>query len=915
MRSVLAAALGLAAVLSLVTGTPEVHAQANGPMIISGLAPDAFGHFDTDTCLACTNDRLVQGLCDNQCSTCRDGEHFIFAGDSSTAGCATYNDDKTTCRMAWQRNQVGLALSCFYDDATDLCAPCTADGELNATCDEVCSRCADETRNILAGGSFPDSCRAFDGNETNCNAAYQVDGFSTARVSCFYDGATNECHACGVAEQLSFACTNTCSVCTDENRTSFAAGPGDGCPNFDDDDETCEATWGYSAGFVPTSCFFTDGSDQNQGGFLFIQDGFDRLAPLVTNGKTLAVCIGCNGTTALEGFVGGFTKSILPGLGWTREIINDPVDIAAFLDGSAEETVADAGIVYMPSEQTDGPHFGIGPDQIAVLNANAAALASFVGAGGGIFALNQTRSPGGFEWLKAILPDFAKRYGGTCTGEPALTPAGQGTFPNVTPEILEDTDNDGSGYFLGFGGLAVLATQSCHDVTCKDPEHQTFAGGPSNDICPAISEEPTCDASWYITQGGVAAPCSFVNGELEMCIGCGRNEQGEDPCTNTCQGCDDPARTGRVDSCEQIPSEDEATCGISWQFDFGGVNGSCFFDEAAGFCRVCNAENERLGLCTNVCEPPAAARAVVIGIGGVAEPTSTPVSTSTPQPTSTPEPTATVEATAEATTTPEPTGTPSATETAAPVATETATPEVTATLTPVPTTSPTPVAAGPLRSFQCYAVQQGPFTTIPDVQLADQFGSGMIDLRRTRRLCAPADVGGTDPGAPSDARHLLGYNLHGRAPRFQPVKHVAITNVFGTIDADVLRPVLLYTPTRKSLEADPGPPPADLDHFQCYAVEGARQRASDLAVVDQFGNLSVDVKKPLWLCAPADKNGGGIVDGSRGLMCYRVRNRRPPQFPGRDPVFVHDQFGPREVRMQRPTELCIPSTIGGGSGE
>jgi hypothetical protein len=226
----------------------------------------------------------------------------------------------------------------------------------------------------------------------------------------------------------------------------------------------------------------------------------------------------------------------------------------------------------------------------------------------------------------------------------------------------------------------------------------------------------------------------------------------------------------------------------------------------------------------------------------------------------------------------------------------------------VPVATTTPVA-GPLRSFQCYAVHQGPFTEIPGVAVSDQLGVGTTDLERTKRLCAPADVGGTDPSAPADVRHLLGYDLGGRVPRFAARKHVLVINDFGTIDADVLRPVLLLTPTRKSLTADPGPPGADLDHFQCYHVEGARQRANDLSVVDQFGSLTVDVKRPLRLCLPASKNEEGIVEGSRALMCYRIRNQRPPQFPGRNPLFVHDQFGPRAIRMKRPTELCVPSTI------
>ena len=63
-------------------------------------------------------------------------------------------------------------------------------------------------------------------------------------------------------------------------------------------------------------------------------------------------------------------------------------------------------------------------------------------------------------------------------------------------------------------------------------------------------------------------------------------------------------------------------------------------------------------------------------------------------------------------------------------------------------------------NFLCYKVGATPgspkFRPIAGVKIVDQFGSRMIDLRKIKKLCTPADTG-FDPGAPTHANHLLCY--------------------------------------------------------------------------------------------------------------------------------------------------------------
>jgi hypothetical protein len=92
-------------------------------------------------------------------------------------------------------------------------------------------------------------------------------------------------------------------------------------------------------------------------------------------------------------------------------------------------------------------------------------------------------------------------------------------------------------------------------------------------------------------------------------------------------------------------------------------------------------------------------------------------------------------------------------------------------------------------------------------------------------------------------------------------------------------------------------------------VKGAKTRADDLPVRDQFGELTEDVKRPFRLCVAADKNGEGILHGSEALMCYAIKPARRPRFTGRAPLFIHDQFASRTIGIKRPTELCVPATM------
>lgn len=184
----------------------------------------------------------------------------------------------------------------------------------------------------------------------------------------------------------------------------------------------------------------------NQDGWLFMQSALQNLASsasLTTANRTV-VALGSN-TSALTAAQSAFSFSSLAGLGgWT--FVSVP-DIAAFSTAQFASTLASAGIVMLDSGSQVGG--GRTSAEESVLTANASALNSFVGAGGGLFS-----QAGTYGWLSALVPGLtvATRE---LTGL-TLTPSGNGAFPG-----LNNSDLSSGPYhqnFTNLGSIPVLAT-------------------------------------------------------------------------------------------------------------------------------------------------------------------------------------------------------------------------------------------------------------------------------------------------------------------------------------------------------------------------------------------------------------------------------------------------------------------------
>ncbi len=201
-----------------------------------------------------------------------------------------------------------------------------------------------------------------------------------------------------------------------------------------------------------------------------------------------------------------------------------------------------------------------------------------------------------------------------------------------------------------------------------------------------------------------------------------------------------------------------------------------------------------------------------------------------------------------------------------------------------------------------------------------------IDLRKSIGLCAPASLEGElviDPVAHLEAYDLRVTKTAPRQPRHGDSIH-HVVNRFGELKLQVETEDRLLAPTAKAIGTGGVAPlgTSSADNLKCYDAKVARGPRGgpvyptfttlQVAIEDQFGPRVLRVTKPTRFCAPADLNGVDPAAPTEGryLVCYQVRvastKPKQPKFVA-TAVSTHPAFGPEALSVTKPDEICLPS--------
>lgn len=217
-------------------------------------------------------------------------------------------------------------------------------------------------------------------------------------------------------------------------------------------------------------------------------------------------------------------------------------------------------------------------------------------------------------------------------------------------------------------------------------------------------------------------------------------------------------------------------------------------------------------------------------------------------------------------------------------------------------------AASPVRGVPSFKPQQ--------VTIIDRFGEKLTDVTETVGFCSPAST--NDEGVLDANTHLAVYKIvdshrESRHNTSQSSRHTVV-NQFGTLDIYVKKMDRLMVPSRMSVSEFPNFPPLTdhVDSYTCYAITAAeRFPKNEVEVEDQFGKLTVEIKKPNALCVPAKINDKAIKQLTNNLVCYETARIAKPGKPKRvkDRIRLTNLFGNEALRLTSLDDFCVPSVI------
>ncbi len=224
-----------------------------------------------------------------------------------------------------------------------------------------------------------------------------------------------------------------------------------------------------------------------------------------------------------------------------------------------------------------------------------------------------------------------------------------------------------------------------------------------------------------------------------------------------------------------------------------------------------------------------------------------------------------------------------------------------------------------------------------DVTIVDRFGTEDLVAKKPKLLCPPVEK--TAEGIPlvNPDLHLKAYQIK-RTDGKHARQFTAMQDQFGSHALHTTKEVLLLVPTKKSLfnpieEGWTEP----VDFFKCYKISTRKKHCTGDPLVDckvdadctaaggtcyfgigkgitenlldQFEELTVEVKKPKLMCAPAYQGNilRAYVNPDDHLMCYKIKRKdeRYPKHVPQKQVYLRGKLGSEVVDTKKEKILCV----------
>jgi len=202
-----------------------------------------------------------------------------------------------------------------------------------------------------------------------------------------------------------------------------------------------------------------------------------------------------------------------------------------------------------------------------------------------------------------------------------------------------------------------------------------------------------------------------------------------------------------------------------------------------------------------------------------------------------------------------------------------------------------------------------PITYVKPLALRDQFGQLTVVDMIFEKFATPAEKIVQNADGTYTTYPMINPDIHMDWWRIfspQPSRTIIGTDQFGKAPWVLGDAHYLLLPSLKNVPV-PTPPAPTWNHYLCYDALTGPLVNRQVTLIDQFGNVQVQVLQAKYFCNPVEKTADGVVypiiDFNAHLACYMVTGiTSAPRN-----ITTVDQFGFWQTTIYENDCLCVPA--------